>query len=167
VANAGLRLAAACGAAALFALSAHAQVKEGSETGTGLVGGEIPPLLKQIQTDPYRPPSAPACQTVPAEILEISKVIGPDFQSETVSKEESWTDRGVGAARGLIPYGGVVRFATGADKKDKALRAAVEAGFARRGFLRGVALNMTCNAPAPAKAAPAKAAPAKGKSRPK
>jgi hypothetical protein len=135
---------------------ALAQVKAGSETGTGLTGGEIPPLLKQIEADPYKPPVAPACQTVPAEIQEITKIIGADFNSPTVAqtREDDYKERGAGVARSLIPYGGAFRAVTGADKKDKALREAVAAGFARRGFLRGVSLNLTCNAPPPAKPKP-------------
>jgi hypothetical protein len=141
---------------AMAAAPAFAQVKSGAETGTGLTGGEIPPLLKQIEADPYRPPAAPACQTVPAEIAEITKVIGPDFNSPTVAqtKQEDYKERGAGVARSLIPYGGAFRAVSGADKKDKALREAVGAGLARRGFLRGVMLNTNCNAPPPAKAAP-------------
>ena len=138
-------------AAALAAASAQGQVKSGAESGTGLTGGEVPPLLKQIQADPYAPPATPACQTVPAEIQQITKIIGPDFNSPSVhqSREEDYKERGVGVARSLIPYGGAFRAVTGADKKDKALREAVGAGIARRGFLRGVALHMTCNAAPP------------------
>jgi hypothetical protein len=150
-------------AAAVAAGPALAQVKAGSETGTGLTGGEIPPLLKQIQADPYRPPAQPACQTVPSEIHEISKVIGPDFNSPTMpqTREEDYKERGAGVARSLIPYGGAFRAVSGADKKDKALREAVAAGVARRGFLRGISLNMTCNAPPP----PAAASKPKAKAR--
>ena len=50
----------------------------------------------------------------------------------------------------MVPYGGVVRFVTGANKKDKALRQAVLAGYARRGFLRGVELSLKCPTAAPA-----------------
>jgi hypothetical protein len=148
----GNRFAALVAAAACVALPAQAQVKTGAESGTGLTGGEIPPLLKQIQADPYRPPAAPACQTAPAEIHEISKVIGPDFNSATIpqTREEDYKERGAGVARSLIPYGGAFRAVSGADKKDKALREAVAAGVARRGFLRGIMLNTTCNAPPPA-----------------
>ena len=97
----GNRFAALVAAAACVALPAQAQVKTGAESGTGLTGGEIPPLLKQIQADPYRPPAAPACQTAPAEIHEISKVIGPDFNSATIpqTREEDYKERGAGVAR--------------------------------------------------------------------
>jgi hypothetical protein len=149
--------------AMLAAAPASAQVKSGAESGTGLTGGEIPQLLKEIQTDPYKPPAAPACQTVPAEINEITKVIGRDFDSPTIhqSREEDYKERGAGVARSLIPYGGAFRAVSGADKKDKALREAVAAGVARRGFLRGVSLNMNCNAPSPPAAAKPKPKPKK------
>ncbi len=151
----GLLITTLAAAASLAAGAAWAQqVKPGSETGTGLVGTDIPPLLQQVQQDPYKAPAAPACQTVPAEIRELTKVIGPDFNSASVAKEESLTERSAGVARGLIPYGGVVRFVTGADKKDQALREALAAGYARRGFLRGVSMNLNCSAPPPTKPKP-------------
>ncbi|MGZ3375251.1 MAG: hypothetical protein ACXU8S_01515 [Phenylobacterium sp.] len=143
---------------------AHAQVKPGSESGLGLTGADVPPLLAAVKTDPYKAPAVPACDTVPAEILAISDLIGPDLDTppEPEDTKKSLMSKGADVARGLVPYGGIVRFATGANKKDKELREAVLAGYARRGFLRGLEANLKCHpdppppAPAPAPA-PAKA----------
>jgi hypothetical protein len=44
----------------------------------------------------------------------------------------------------MIPYRGYVRFITRADSKDKALQAAATAGYARRGFLRGLEAHLRC-----------------------
>lgn len=158
-------LAGLLGAAlVLGAPAAWAQVRPGSESGLGLVGADVPPLLAQVKADPYKPPLAPACDTIPAEILQLSNLIGPDLDSGVAPEEESLTQRGVNMARGFVPYGGVVRFVTGANKKDKDLRDAIMAGYARRGFLRGMEVNLKCGAAAQAQVAdPPAATPAPAK----
>lgn len=132
---------------------AWSQVKPGSESGLGLTGADVPRLLKDIKAAPYRAPDAPACLTVPYELTEIDDLLGPDIDGQAEHQEKSLTDRGIQAARGLVPYGGVVRFVTGANKKDQELREAVMAGYARRGYLRGVEFNLKC-APDPPPPAP-------------
>ncbi|HLZ74498.1 hypothetical protein [Phenylobacterium sp.] len=159
--------------AALLAASvggaARAQVKAGSETGLGLTGADVPPLLATIKADPYKAPTAPACDTVPAEILAINDLIGADLDTppEPEDNKKSLIAKSGDVARGLVPYGGVVRFVTGANKKDKELREAVLAGYARRGFLRGVEVNMKCHPdpPPPTPAPPAPPARSKGKAK--
>ena len=155
----GWRLAAGLGGVA------RAQVKAGSDTGLGLTGADVPPLLATIKADPYKAPTAPACDTVPAEILAINDLLGPDLDipPEAEDTKKSLMSKGEGLARGLVPYGGVVRFVTGANKKDKELREAIMAGYARRGFLRGVQVNLKCHPDPPPEPAPPAAKP-KGKS---
>lgn len=147
-----LWLAGFAGAAALTALPAWSQVKSGADTGLGLSGSEVPQLLKDIKAAPYLPPVAPACLTVPAEIRDISELIGPDLDAEVAAQSLDVVSKGASLARGLVPYRGLVRFATGANKKDQELRDAVDAAIARRGFLRGVQLDVKCHAEAPAPA---------------
>jgi hypothetical protein len=135
-------------AAALAAPALAQQVKSGADTGIGLSGAEVPQYLKDVKADPYKAPAAPACQSVPAEIQQINDLIGPDLDAAADNKDKSLVARGEGVARSLVPYRGVVRFVTGANKKDDELREAIMAGYARRGFLRGVELNLKCNQPA-------------------
>jgi hypothetical protein len=144
---------------------AHAQVKPGSESGLGLTGADVPPLLATIKAEPYRAPASPACDTASAEILAINDLIGADLDTppEPEDNKKNLIAKGSDMARGLVPYGGVVRFVTGANKKDKELREAVMAGYARRGFLRGVQLNLKCHPdPAPPEPTPPPAARSKG-----
>jgi len=146
-----------------LALPAAAQVKAGSESGLGLTGADVPPLLKDIKAEPYQAPTAPACLTIPFELQQINELIGADIDTPPEHQDKSLTDRGAQMARGLLPYGGVVRFVTGANKKDQELREAVLAGYARRGYLRGVQANLKCQADPPPAADPAAAAKPKGK----
>jgi hypothetical protein len=44
----------------------------------------------------------------------------------------------------IIPFRGLVREVTGAAPNDRRMNAAVDAGLARRGFLRGVHLRQGC-----------------------
>jgi len=138
----------AMAAALACATGAQAQVKPGSDQGLGLTGGDIPPLLKAVQTDPYRMPAQPGCPGVHDEIAALDNLLGPDVDTPVKDKTT-----GGDVIRGLVPYGGVVRFLTGAGSKDKALRQAVLAGYARRGFLRGLGAGLSC-APPTAEAAP-------------
>ncbi|THD58668.1 hypothetical protein [Phenylobacterium sp.] len=136
---------------ALIAAPALAQNSTGggnslsnAAAGLGLVGSDVPALLVQVKADPYKAPAAPACDTIPAEILQLSNLIGPDLDSGVTQPGETMAHRGMEAAKGLVPYSGVLRFVTGASKKDKDLHDAVAAGYARRGFLRGMEVNLKC-----------------------
>ncbi|MBS0363161.1 MAG: hypothetical protein JSR98_17425 [Proteobacteria bacterium] len=128
-------------------------------TNLGLTGADVPPMLALVKADPYKAPVAPACDTIPAEILQLSNLLGPDLDSGVAAPEQTLTQRGVEAAKGFVPYSGVVRFVTGANKKDKDMHEAILAGYARRGFLRGMEINLKCGAAAQAAADPTPADP--------
>ena len=120
----------------------HAQVKAGADQGLGLTGSDIPPLLKDVEADPYRLPAGQVCKSIPDEIAALNAVLGADVDAGLQVKTS-----GGDVVRGLVPYGGVFRTLTGAGKKDKLLARAVLAGVARRGFLRGLQANLNCTAP--------------------
>jgi len=48
----------------------------------------------------------------------------------------------------LIPLRGLVREVSGAAPADRRLEAAIDAGLARRGYLRGLAVSRGCRLPA-------------------
>jgi hypothetical protein len=91
------------------------------------------------------------CETIPAEIVALDKVLGADADDPAQPHRSYVATYAVreakGAVRGLIPYRGAIRFITGADKKDHDLVAAAQAGWARRGFLRGLEANLQCAPP--------------------
>jgi hypothetical protein len=127
---------------AALAAPAVAQVTPGSQQWLGLRGASIPPILKQVQANPYREPATPACNSIPQEILALDKVLGPDVDGK--QPKTGKIHMAINYVRGMIPYRGYVRFLTQADSKDKALQRAVTAGFARRAFLRGLEAHMQC-----------------------
>jgi hypothetical protein len=128
--------------ATALAAPALAQVTPGSQKGLGLTGADIPPILKAVQADPYRYPASPACESIPQEIVALNQVLGPDVDGERA--KTSKVRMAMNYARGMIPYRGYVRFLTRADSKDKALQTAATAGYARRGFLRGLEAHLHC-----------------------
>ena len=75
-------------------------------------------------------------------------MLGPDYQ---VGNEYSENRAGKLAEAGgkavvnsIIPFRGLVRELTGAAPNDRHMNAVVDAGLARRGFLRGVHLKQGC-----------------------
>jgi hypothetical protein len=99
--------------------------------------------LKHAQADPYAAPAEPACMSLPQELAALEEVLGPDVAEPPRRIEAS---RLIGRAiRGLIPHRDVMRFITGAGRKEKALARAAMAGWARRGYLKGLAQNLDCS----------------------
>jgi len=136
-------LACAAGAAAAD------PVKIGEPSGLGLTGPKVPDTLKKAKEDPYAPPAEPQCESVPKELAALDEVLGPDADAPDEKKPMINPGKLVGGAiRGMIPHRGVVRFLTQADKKEDELKEAAMAGWARRGYLKGLSKTLACNAPA-------------------
>ena len=171
---AGAIVAAAAVCAAPVA-SADPKIQPGEERALslGLLGPDIPDTLKQAAADPYAPPAEPACVTVPQEIAKLDALLGPDINQPKPKMFEPAKLIGH-AVRSAIPYRSTIRFLTGADRKEKRLSQAAMAGWARRGFLKGLAAKLDCpgqtqlaqaagpqasQVPAPVAAPPSSAAP--------
>jgi hypothetical protein len=138
---------ALAGALAGTALPCRAEVHPGETQGLGLRGAQVPDLLKAVAADPYRAPAEPACETIPAELMALEQALGPDAGEPR--KRRGQVVRLVGGAvRSFVPYRDVVRFVTRADHRDHQLMDATMAGFARRGFLRGLEATLHCAGPA-------------------
>lgn len=103
-----------------------------------------PEALIRAAAAPYKPASD--CAALRAEIVELDKVLGPDVDEPQPAAGSTLVADLIGGAIGL-PFRGVVRQVTGAAARDRALRAGVLAGMARRGFLKGAASRMACPKP--------------------
>lgn len=137
-----LLLAGAAGCAGAAAADA---VKPGDQSGLGLMGRETPELLKQAKANPYAPPAEPQCTSVPQELDALNDLLGPDADQE--AKGVTTGDVVGGAVRSFIPHRNIFRIVTGANKKDAELNAAIKAGWARRGYLKGLAKTLDCTSP--------------------
>lgn len=115
------------------------------------VGAEkikIPPVLERARDDPYSLDGLRTCAQIGAETDALSEALGPDF-SVGSEKRENTAGRlaeagGKTIVNAIIPFRGLIREISGAGPAQRRLEAAVDAGFARRGFLRGVALTRRC-----------------------
>lgn len=114
----------------------------------GAVKQEIPPVLVSASTNPYSGTSTRTCREIKRNIAELDDVLGPDFE---VGAERNENRLGKLAEAGgktivnsVIPFRGLVREVTGAAPAQRRLNAAIDAGYARRGFLRGAAMFRGC-----------------------
>jgi hypothetical protein len=153
----------AAGLAFALAGGAAAQAQQEGSTGeriervatqpardVGLERTTIPPLLERAAADPYSLTGLRTCAQIAAALAELDGVLGPDFD---VPPAASGSRAGRVAEAGgralvdaVIPFRGVVRELSGSAGADRRLRAATDAGIARRGFLRGVHRTRGCRA---------------------
>ncbi|TRW14164.1 hypothetical protein [Glacieibacterium frigidum] len=115
------------------------------------VGAEkikIPPVLERAQDNPYDLDGLKTCAQIGQETAALTEALGPDF---AVGRDKPENKAGRLAEAGgktiinaLIPFRGLVREISGAGPAQRRLNAAIDAGFARRGFLRGIALSRKC-----------------------
>lgn len=118
----------------------------------GIQKTKIPEVLKQAVKQPYASPGA-RCSQIVESMTELNAVLGPDFDGS--SKENKNRLGNLAAAGGtfvvnsLIPFRGIVREISGAGPAQRRLDTAIDAGLARRGYLRGLAVSRGCALPAP------------------
>ncbi|QGP79781.1 hypothetical protein [Sphingobium sp. CAP-1] len=109
----------------------------------GLDKDEIPPVLLKAVENPYASPPSRTCKGLKASLGELNAVLGEDF-TVGAKANENRTGKiaeavGKTVVNSLIPFRGLVREISGAAPAERRLQAAVTAGIARRGYLRGIA----------------------------
>lgn len=111
----------------------------------GIEKTKTPPLLVQASENPYGMSGAATCGQIATSIRNLSALIGPDYTSTAAPKKQSIVKAGGQAVvNSLIPFRGIVREVSGAAPAERRYSAAVTAGFARRGFLRGLQRARNC-----------------------
>lgn len=116
-----------------------------------LIRDQAAPALQRAVAEPYDKDEVKTCAQVIHELAELDNVLGPDLKPG--DKPGAGISIGglagdlVSGAIGL-PFRSVIRQMTGAEQRDRELRAAVLAGMVRRGFLKGRLTEMSCDAPA-------------------
>ncbi|MBB5987902.1 hypothetical protein [Sphingobium lignivorans] len=145
--------------------AAGAQEKEGDKTldkageiatqpvrDVGIQKTEIPEVLTRAVSQPYASPGS-GCRTLIAQIAELNEVLGPDFGGNSKENEDKFgklaAAGGEAVVNSLIPFRGLVREVSGAAPAERRFDAAVNAGLARRGYLRGLAVSRGCKLPPP------------------
>lgn len=111
----------------------------------GIGKTEIPPLLVEASAAPYATEGVATCAQIAAAIADLNAVVGPDFStSPTKNKTNVAKVGGAAVINSLIPFRGVVREVSGAGAAERRKNAAIDAGIARRGFLRGLQSARRC-----------------------
>jgi len=117
----------------------------------GLSKTEIPPVLVEAVQDPYRLTGLKTCRQLSAAVTELNAALGPDYGAGLTVKENRGAKLaeagGATVVNSLIPFRQLVREISGAAPAKRSLDAAVDAGLARRGFLRGVHNRQGCRTP--------------------
>jgi hypothetical protein len=114
----------------------------------GITKREIPPILIKARQDPYSLKGLKTCKQLASEITDLNAVLGVDYVAGNEVKENRAGKLaeagGKTVINSIIPFRSLVREVTGAAPADRRLNAALDAGLARRGFLRGVHVKQGC-----------------------
>ena len=109
---------------------------------------EIPPVLLKAVENPYATPPSRTCTGLNRGLGELNAVLGDDFVAGKEANENRTgkiaSAVGKTVVNSLIPFRGLVREISGAAPAERRLQAAVTAGIARRGYLRGLASAKGC-----------------------
>lgn len=120
---------------------------------------KIPPLLQMMAGRPYTLPADMSCEAIHREIALLDDILGADVDIwRDPSRRDSYADKGLSAAQGhavgmienqvsIIPYRGVVRQVTGAEKHARKVASAYEVGRLRRAFYKGLGVAKGCRVP--------------------
>ncbi|ALR19407.1 hypothetical protein ATN00_02890 [Sphingobium baderi] len=114
----------------------------------GLDKDKIPEVLQRAVEYPYAPPASRTCKALNADMTELNGALGADFVADRQENENRTGKIAEAVGRTivntLIPFRGLVREVSGAAPAERRLEAAVAAGIARRGYLRGMAVEKGC-----------------------
>jgi hypothetical protein len=111
----------------------------------GIAKTKIPPSLVEASEAPYSLAGLRTCRQIADAVRVLDAALGPDYSAGGPNEKMSIGKAAGGAVvNSLIPFRGVVREVSGAAAADRRLAAATQAGFARRGFLRGVHQTRGC-----------------------
>jgi hypothetical protein len=125
-----------------------------------LIKPDVAAALRSAAEAPYALPQPLTCDAIGAEVVALNTALGADLDAVASNTSASLADRGteaankaaIGALRnaadGLVPYGGLVRQLSGANRAAKEAADARAAGVVRRAYLKGLGQAMKCETPA-------------------
>jgi len=122
----------------------------GSQPGrdVGVMRREMPAILEEALADPYTLKGLKTCVQLAGEVRKLNEALGPDYIVGNEVKENRAGKLAEAGGRtvinSIIPFRGLVREISGAAPAERRLNAALDAGLARRGFLRGVHYKQRC-----------------------
>ncbi len=121
----------------------------------------IPQILLDAMQRPYDLNGLDRCDAISDEVRKLDTVLGADLDEPPAPPDSSTMGQKGGrmankaamgamtrATRSVIPFRGLVREMTGAERHDKEVNSAIGAGRIRRAYLKGVGMNKNCAPPA-------------------
>lgn len=112
---------------------------------------EIPALLVEAEQRPYSLVNLGDCAQLIAAVEELDGILGPDLDLPQAERARFSKGKIAQWAIGtFIPFRSLIREVSGANKQERQIAAAIQAGVARRGFLKGVGTARGCRYPASA-----------------
>lgn len=117
-------------------------------TDLGLKKQDIPALLVSAQAAPYASAGLGRCSAIAAAVGELDAVLGDDIDLPQEEEKTSAGQVAQAAVGAFIPFRGLIREVSGANSNERKMRAAIQAGMARRAFLKGLGEARGCRYPA-------------------
>ena len=109
----------------------------------------VDPALVAATADPYAHEDLATCNDIVAEIAEIDRVLGNDFDVATETNRELSPARIARTiVRSFVPFRRIIREISGAEDRERRVEIAVTAGMVRRGYLKGLGQARGCDYPA-------------------
>lgn len=110
---------------------------------------EIPQILIDAQTSPYSVNGLSRCPQIAAKVGEFDAILGDDIDlPQTEGRRVSGGRVAQWVVGSFIPFRGLIREVSGANGQQLRLQAAIQAGVARRSFLKGLGEAKGCRYPA-------------------
>ena len=110
---------------------------------------EIPAVLVRATSNPYDLAGLRQCTALAGAVEELDAILGPDMDLPQQERDRISAGRvAKTVVNSFIPFRGLIREFSGANDHDRQVRAAIQAGLARRGFLKGVGAARKCAYPA-------------------
>jgi len=109
---------------------------------------KVPPAVEQAAAAPYALAGMRTCAQLSGAIADLNDALGPDYAGGVVVHENKVGKLAEAGGKTIvntfIPFRGLVREISGAAPAERRLNAQIQAAFARRGFLRGIATARKC-----------------------
>jgi len=109
---------------------------------------EIPAVLITATQTPYALDGMRKCSRIIEAVEELDSILGPDLDLPQDQRARISAGRlAKTVVASFIPFRGIIREISGANDQDRKVAAAIQAGLARRGFLKGVGAARGCKYP--------------------
>lgn len=110
---------------------------------------EIPPVLQRAAEAPYSLAGLNSCSRIVGQVKSLNDALGEDIDDAHARGHAFHAGHLMqSVVDSVIPFGGIIKEVSGANAAQRRLQGAIAAGFARRGFLKGLGLSRHCLAPA-------------------